>query len=199
MSGLVSTLLHVGPEGGRYVFLLVTWNDYADALRDELNRQGQAFGLDLGPSGHLVQPYPQRMYQVAEEVVAKPWPTELRQRFDVEQHPIMLIFDKPWEHFNPTEDPYAIIWMSDFFGDPAEVRPLLGELARRTRRGDDVFAYLLDIARRSRHAAVRDGAEQHPGMFARVASYFEIKPQLFGVALDVKSVLRDIAESRAGS
>jgi hypothetical protein len=30
----------------------------------------------------------------------------------------------------------------------------------------------------------------------RIASYVEIKPRIFGVAVDLKAVLRDIAEMR---
>jgi hypothetical protein len=198
VSALVSTLLNVDPGGGRYVFALITWNEFADAVRDELNRQAQAFGLDLGPAGTLVQPFPQRMYEVAEEVLAKPWPTEVRRRFDDEQEPIIVIFDKGWQEFDPTEDPYAVIWLSDFHGDPAQVRSLLGELSRRTRKGEDVIAYLLDVARRARRDAAITDAERGAGMLARLASYFEIKPHLFGVAVDVKAILRDIAERRAG-
>ena len=69
MSAKVSTLLNVDPGGGRYVFLLIGWNDYADPVPDELNRQADAFGMDLGPSGVLVQAYPQRMYEIAKEVL----------------------------------------------------------------------------------------------------------------------------------
>jgi hypothetical protein len=71
-SALVSTLLNVGPGAGRYVFLLVAWNLYANDVRDEINRRAQAFGLDLGPSGTLVQPYPEGMREMAGEVIAKP-------------------------------------------------------------------------------------------------------------------------------
>jgi hypothetical protein len=60
VSARVSTLLNLEPAGGRYVFLLVEWNDYADRVRDELNRQADAFGLDLGPAGVFVEAYPQR-------------------------------------------------------------------------------------------------------------------------------------------
>jgi hypothetical protein len=33
------------------VFLPAEWTGYADRVRDELNRQADAFGLDLGRSG----------------------------------------------------------------------------------------------------------------------------------------------------
>ena len=85
MSAKVSTLLNVAPGAGRYVFLLIGWNDYADPVRDELNRQADAFGMDLGPSGVLVQAYPQRMYEIAREVMGKPWPPEIAERFQSDQ------------------------------------------------------------------------------------------------------------------
>jgi hypothetical protein len=198
VSARVSTLLNLEPAGGRYVFLLVEWNDYADRVRDELNRQADAFGLDLGPAGSFVEAYPQRMYEVAKQVVAKAWPAEIIERFESDQEPIILIFDRPWETFDPRQDPYAIIWVSKFSNDPAAVLPLLKSLALRTRRGDDVIAYLHDVAERQRRAVLRSGAEQGVSVLARIASYVELKPNVFGVAIDLKAILRDIAERRRG-
>jgi hypothetical protein len=93
MSARVSTLLNLEPAGSRYIFLLVSWNDYADTVRDELNRQADAFGLDLGPEGWFVQAYPQRMYEITEQVIAKSWPKEISDRFDSDPDPIILIFE----------------------------------------------------------------------------------------------------------
>jgi hypothetical protein len=131
MSARVSTLLNVGAQGDRYVFLLVEWNDYSDKVRDELNRQADAFGLDLGPVGTFVQAYPQRMYDVAEEVMKKNWPAEISEHFELDQEPIILIFDRDWHGFDPGQHPYAIIWVSDFRNDPEAVRPLLQQLSLR--------------------------------------------------------------------
>ncbi len=189
MSGLVSTLVDVSPGGGRYVFLLVAWNDYADRVRDELNRQADAFGLDLGPRGTFVQPYPQRRYEIAEEVLGKPWPGAIRDRFTHEQDPMILILDRGWREFVPADDPYAIVWLSDFDQEPSRIGSLLGELARRTRDGEDVIAYLAAVARTGRRG-------RGVGRVARIASYFEVKPQVFGVAVDVKAILQDIARRR---
>lgn len=196
MSARVSTLLNLEPAGGRYVFLLVEWNDYADRVRDELNRQADAFGLDLGPAGVFVEAYPQRMYEVAKQVVAKDWPAEIIERFESDQEPIILIFDRSWDTFDPCQDPYAIIWVSEFSNNPAAVLPLLKQLAWRTRRGDDVIAYLRDVAERERRAALLSESGQSVSMLARIASYVEVKPSVFGVTIDLKAVLRDIAERR---
>jgi hypothetical protein len=194
MSARVSTLLNVDPRGGRYVFLLIEWNDYADPVRDELNRQADAFGMDLGPAGVLVQAYPQRMYEIGREVVSKPWPPEIAERFDTEQEPIILILDREWGTFNPQEHPYGIIWISGFSEDPKAIRPFLQQLAMRSRRGDDIIAYLRDIAERKQRAAALDAAQEGLGLLARFASYVEIKPSIFGVAIDLKAILTDIAQ-----
>lgn len=193
MSAKVSTLLNVDPGGGRYVFLLIGWNDYTNPVRDELNRQADAFGMDLGPSGVLVQAYPQRMYEIAKEVLGKPWPPEIAERLQSDQDPIILILDRDWQSFDPHEHPFGIIWVSRFSDDPEAVRPFLQRLALLSRRGD-VIAYLRDVATREQQAAALDEAQRRIGLLARVASYIEIKPSVFGVAIDLKAILRDIAE-----
>ncbi len=195
MSARVSTLLNVGPQGGRYVFLLIEWNDYAYRVREELNSQAQAFGMDLGPTGGvLVQAYPQRMYEVAQEVVDKPWPPEIAERFQSDQDPIILIIDRAWETFDPREHPYGIIWVSKFSENPEAIRPLLQQLARRSRRGDDLINYLRDVAIREQQTATVDKAQKGISLLARIASYVEIKPSVFGVAIDLGAILRDISE-----
>lgn len=105
-----------------------------------------------------------------------------------------MILDRDWQSFDPQEHPYGIIWVSGFSGDPAEVRPFLIRLAQLSRRGEDVIAYLRDVVEREQIAAAADSAEQSIGLLARFASYIEIKPRVFGVAIDLKAVLRDIAE-----
>ena len=176
-------------------FLLIGWNDYADPVRDELNRQADAFGMDLGPSGLLVQAYPQRMYEIAREVLNKSWPTEIAERFHSDPEPIMLIIDQDWQSFNPREHSFGIIWVSQFSSDPGTVRPFLQSLARLSREGD-VISYLCEVAARERSAAALDTTQRSIGLLARVASYIEIKPRVFGVAVDLKAILRDIAERR---
>jgi hypothetical protein len=54
-----------------------------------------------------------------------------------------------------------------------------------------VIEYLRDVAERTQREARED--EVAAGLAARLASYIEIKPQLFGVSIDLKALLRDIA------
>jgi hypothetical protein len=193
VSERVSTFLNVSPRGGRYVFILVEWNDYAHAVRDELNRQAMAFGMDLGPDGVFTQAYPARMYDIGREVREKPWPFDISERFLTDQDPIILIIDRDWREFDPGEHPYGIIWLSGFANDPSSVRPFLQQLAMRTRRGDDLIDYLRQVADGEQRAAAIEKAGKGVNALARIASYVEIKPRIFGVAVDLKAILRDIS------
>jgi hypothetical protein len=196
VSAKVSTLLNVGPAGSRYVFLLIVWNDFVDQVRDELTRQKEAFGLDLGEAGVFVEGYQQRMYDIADEVLAKPWPPEIRVRMENDQEPILLVFEQDWRIFDPTEHQYGIIWMSDFMQDSAGVRTLFQQLSRRSRQGEDVIGYLRGVAAVQGTLVSVEDVKRGIGFAARLASYFEIKPRIFGVSLDLKAILRDIAERR---
>jgi hypothetical protein len=194
MSAKVSTFLWVGGAPYRYTFLLVVWNDYTDAVRDEINRQAEAFGADLGAEGLFVQPYSQRMYETAGEVLAKPWPDDIRRRLEDDADPVLLVLDHPFATFDPREHGFGIIWLSEYHGDPQEIRPVLQTLARRTKRGEDVIAYLAQAAERRQRDALAEAAAAPVGVAARLASYVEIKPRIFGVSIDLKALLRDIAE-----
>jgi hypothetical protein len=92
----VSTFLFAGGAPYRYAFLLVSTNSYADAVRDEVARQAEAFGADLGPEGVFVRANPQRMYDTAEEVLAKWWPDEVRERLEFEADPFIVVIDRPF-------------------------------------------------------------------------------------------------------
>ncbi|MDP9989198.1 hypothetical protein V1639_11650 [Pseudarthrobacter sp. J75] len=196
MSYRVSSLLNVGPVGGRYVFLLVEWNDFAHGVKEELHRQADAFGQAMHAHGVFVRAFERSTDAVIKQVMDKQWPGQITERFMMDQEPIILIFDQDWEDFDPGQHPYGIIWVSDFQDDPTAVRPLLTELAMRTARGDDVIAYLHEVAEKEQRKNVLDGVERGAGLLARFASYVEIKPEIFGVAVDLKAILRDMAERK---
>ena len=192
----VSSFAAVGGPPYRYTFLLVVCNTYIDSVRTELNRQAEAFAADLHGQGVLAQAFPQRIYDTADEVLAKHWPSDLLDRMEDDPDPFMVVIEEPFADFDPREHPYAVIWLSDFQSDPESVRPMLQALARQTRSKaqDDVILYLRDVAEDAQ-SAVRSGqASGAVRTAARIASYFEIKPSVFGVSIDLKAVLRDIAQ-----
>jgi hypothetical protein len=107
--------------------------------------------------------------------------------FEADQNPIVVVVDRAWRTFDPREHAYAIIWLSDFAENAGEIPKVLHELARRAKQGDDVIGYLRDVA----EAAQLD---EHIGRLARLASYFEVKPSVFGVSIDVKAILSDLSK-----
>ncbi len=50
------------------------------------------------------------------------------------------------------------------------------------------------VAVPEQRAAAIDSTQESIGLLARIASYIEIKPSVFGVAIDLKAILRDISE-----
>ena len=97
MSELVSSFLDVQLGKQKYLFFLITWNDYVTTLSDELDKQWQAFGADLGPSGTVVRAYRQHAKKSFDEVMAKQWPEEIFKRFGLEQDPFMVVIDRDFQ------------------------------------------------------------------------------------------------------
>lgn len=166
----VSTFLTVGGGAYAYAYLLVVWNDYRDPVREELQRQADAFGRDLGARGVFVEPYPSHQNDITYEVLAKPWPDDIRREMDASQDPFILVVRDSFAAFDPREHPYAIIWLSRFQQQPEDLLPMLKTLAQKTRNGDDVIAYLLEVARRHQAEAALDAAGAAAGLGARLAS-----------------------------
>ena len=179
MSELVSSFLDVQLGKQKYLFFLITWNDYVTTLSKVLDDQWQAFGADLGPRGSVIRAYQRHAKNSFGEVMAKTWPKDIRERFDNEQDPFILVIDRDFAVFNPGEHPWTIIWMSDFFKEPEKIYRLFGSLARRVERGEDIFEYVQSLARKQK--------------VKKAGKYFELKPGIFGASVDIKAMLQDLA------
>jgi hypothetical protein len=182
----VSSFAAVGGPPYRYTFLLVVANSYVDSVREELDRQAQAFADDLEGRALLAQSLPAQARRTAREVVEKPWPPALAERMDDESNPFIVVIDQAFRDFDPREHAYAVVWLSDFYEDPNAVRPLLQTLARKTKKSEDVIEYLRGVAEKAQ-------AADAVGLASRVAGYVQIKPSVFGVSIDLKAILADIA------
>jgi len=123
MSAKVSSFERVKIGDFNYVFFLVAWMDYATPLVEELGKQIEPFGADLGVKGLVVEAFKKRTMETFEEVRAKNWPEDFRKRIEDAQEPFMLIINKTFGEFNMTD----IRGVS--FGSPI----LKANLARFTR------------------------------------------------------------------
>lgn len=180
MSELVSSFLNVQLGRQKYLFFLITWNDYVTTLSKALEEQWHAFGADLGENGRVVRSYQQHAKKSFDEVVqGKQWPKEICERFFKEQDPFILVIDRDFNAFDPDKNSWALIWMSDFYKEPQSIYRFFGSLARRVGRGEDIFEYLQSVARKQK--------------MMDAAKYFELKPKILGVSVDIKAILQDMA------
>jgi len=181
MSGKVSSFVPIEIGDFRYLYLLVTWNDFMTPTREEIVKQVDSFGEALGLTGKIVQAYRSMSRSVFDEVCSKPWDPEVRKQMEADPDPFMLIIDSDFYSFDPGQQSWAIVWFSDYSKRTDSIYKLFAALARRTRGGEDVFEYLRSVARK-----------QEAGKWAKVSKYVELKPKIFGIAIDVGAILEDL-------
>ena len=176
----------------RIAYFLVANDYYENEVRAELDKQAEAFAQDMRGEGVFVQPFPSHRQQTADEVLAKPWPPSVKQELEAAPEPLILVLESDFDSFDPREQRWAIIRLTDFDDDAHDVQPMLKKLSLMTRNGDDVIAYLVEAAEREELRAERTRIARFA---ARAGSYVEWTPKIpiIGIGLDVKAILRDIA------
>jgi len=178
MSAKVSSFKSVRMNDYEYVFIIAGWNDYVTPITEELQRQFEAFGEDLGQKGLVIKPYKSAARNTIEEVTSKDWDEEIMKRFERETYPFMIVIDKDFEVFDPLSHKWSIIWFSEFENQTNKIIDLFKKLANRSRRGKDIFSYLECVTKESR--------------LKNLAKYFEIKPKVFGISINAQAILEDI-------
>lgn len=91
----------------------------------------------------------------------------------------MLIINTAFEEFDPKEHVWSIVWFSDFQKSPEVIYRLFGAFARKIHGGEDIFTWADLLSKKTK--------------YSRLSKYLEIKPGVFGVSVDVKSALDDLA------
>src|SRR5436190_11552181 len=172
MSEKVSSFVPIKIGDFRYLYLLVTWNDFVTPIREELEKQVEPFGEVLGLKGKVVQAFKTMSSRTFEEVRKKTWDPDIKLRMEDDQDPFMLVIDSDFHAFDPTQHSWALIWFSEYSKRTDSIYKLFAALARGTRKGEDVFEYLQSVARK-----------QGAGKWAKFAKYVEFKPKVFGISL----------------
>jgi hypothetical protein len=180
-------------HGWPYRFILVELNDYADAARDRLALQADAFAAALGPGGILVRTFREYRSSAAMEFRSKEWQADVEARLRADRSALILVIDTDFADFQPDLDRYAIIWLSDYIRDPDALDELLVAVAAVTEEGDDPIAWIEAQEESNRLVARRGSAARST---ARVASYVDVHPKVLGFGVDVKAILRDFANWR---
>ena len=187
MSAKVSLFAPVTIGSFSYLFFIVGWNDYATELKNEMSKQLDAFGADLGTSGMVLQAYKSSEYLTFEEIARKRWPKDFLERLQADVDPCMLVIDRDFEAFDPGEDRWAVVWFSELSTYAKDLPRLFHRLARQARADEDVFAYLRSVTLKS---TAKESAK-----IGRIARYFEVKPEIFGISIDVGRILEDLSDA----
>lgn len=178
MSEIVSTFSRVKIGDFNYLFFVIAWNDYMTPMREELNRQLMAFGQQLSIKGKVVTPYNQASDRVYQEILKKNWTKGFRESLKEEHEPFMLIIDVDFEEFDPQQHRWAIVRFSDY--PVAAIPKIFHQLAMVTRKNENIFRYLQVLMTTKN--------------LGKAASYFEIKPEIFGVSINVSAIIEDLTQ-----
>src|SRR5437867_7407331 len=122
MSKKVVTFERVQKDYYSFLFMLVIFSDYYEKSTAELRRQADAFGADLALKGLFVEPARLFEREISNEVMAKDWPAEIRERLEAYQETMLLVIERDFDEFDPHEHPWAIIWLRDLEANPDEVK-----------------------------------------------------------------------------
>ena len=179
MSEQVSAFWPVQIGVFEYLFFVANWNDYSSTISSSLDSNLEKFGIGLGLKGKVIESYSHAKGDTFKEITQKDhWPYNVKERFEKEQFPFMLVIDESFEKFDPGKHRWGIIWFSDFVNDPNSVPKIFGSLVRKIRQDIDLFEYLISLARDHKTKEFTE--------------YFEIKPGIFGISVDIKALLFDI-------
>ena len=175
MSEKVSAFWPVYIGKFQYLFFVINWNDFSNAITDSLERNLEILGQEIGLAGKVVQAYKGARWETFAEVKKKDgWPHDVFARFDTEQYPFMLVINTNFEEFNPQESLWAVVWFSDFRENPDTVSEIFGVLVKKIRQDENLFDYFKDLS-------VKQTTKEF-------VEYFEIKPGTFGTSVDVKAI-----------
>ena len=185
MSEQVTAFWPVQSERFEYLFFVTNWNDYSSTISKSLEDNLETFAADIGLRGKVIEAYSHAKSSTFQEVMAKDgWPPEVRERFDIENFPFMLIISTNFQEFNPHQHTWSIIWFSDFLDDPNSIPVIFCNLYKKIMQDTSLFDYLVGLAQDNKSSAFSD--------------YFEFKPGIFGASVDVKVILCDIGKAIKG-
>ncbi len=176
------TFTNVKIEGFNYLFFLVLPTRYKTDVFDELRVQFEPFGDDLGEQGMVIKAVDAAYRSTANEVINKSgWPAEIHARLENEYYPFMLVIKKDFGEFRPDLHPWSILWFSEYVGQEKVIHKILAHLAMITRKNEDIQEYLTKISKK----------RKFKGFF----KYFEFKPGMFGLSIDLTKIFVDRLDS----
>ena len=154
MTEIVSSFLPVKAAAFEYIFLLCNESQYTTWIRNALDSNAALFGEDLGIKAKIVHAYQHQSRNVHKELCSKAWPKEIGERIIKEQDPFMLIVRTDFASFDPNQDEWRLLFLSDFRADPDSIARVFAQLAKLVREELDVFKWLDALQQQSLRESV---------------------------------------------
>jgi hypothetical protein len=182
MSEKVSSFINTEIGKMRHLFYISSWNLIETEVQEVLEKHREAFGEALGKDGKVVSSYKAATNQTFQEMVNKDWPSSIKDRMKTDQDPFMVVIDRAYDEFSPSENRWAIIWFSEFRESPNDIAYMLNKLASVASNNEDVFQY---IEKYFKSKKLEDAGE-----------LFEAKPGFMGFSIDLKAIGKKLLLSR---
>ena len=178
MSGIVSSFEKVKIGEFNYLFFIVTWNDYNTGIAEEIEKQFEPFGADLGLKGQVVKAFKRASFDTGKEVLSKNWPKKTKEKLESSQDPILLIIDEDFGSFNPEYNPWTIIWFSEYFKETDKIYRIFSLLSNKMKKDEDLFEFLKSQTKKKN--------------FKKWLNFIEIKPGIFGFNINGKAIFNEL-------
>lgn len=137
------------------------------------------FGKKVSNRANVITPERGAFGCTRDEVLSRPWDSRTQNELEDVRIPALLVIEKPFKQFTPVSDRFAVLRLTEAFGEVEQYATLFSRLALEINAGHDLFNWLQTSARK-----------QLPGkLLRRLSESVEIKPGAFGLSIDVKRLL----------
>ena len=174
-----------GKHRCQFFFLLEDYVEAQTAFVRELDLQLERFARNLKDAAAVVRPFAGDIEATKRHVLAKNWTNE--ELGKIGDTPGLLMINVDFDSFDPRRHPWLHLGFGPALRDgktPAgEFKDLLGDLAEAIERSRE------DVFRVARAVINEVGLKE-------VAEVFEIKPEIFGISIDVAKGLEVLKKLR---
>ena len=110
----------------RYLFFVVA--DEYSLQSESLIPVKEIFAFGLGQHGAVISSHPSNLTANNEAVLSKDWLDDDRQQLENLESPKLLVIEKDFTNFDPSEDRFVIIDFADYGEDPQTVHRVLRQV-----------------------------------------------------------------------
>jgi hypothetical protein len=167
------------PQGYRYLLYLVHDRYFPASTDGEriLAAIRDVFASDIGRAAAVIESFPEQVEHNRDLLLQKNWPQSHRDILESGHNAYLVLLGTDFVTFDPQQHRYSLIRLPP---DELDCLDSLRVLAANIRAGEDLFRYI----------------EMRSSLATRLRKRFvdavELKPQLFGIAIDLKTLVKPL-------